>query len=81
MTNAKIALSVVIAAGASVRLSCNICAHSTVLPAAPLARRHGDGFRLDQLEQLGLCNICGSREVNCRPEYPQAPGAGSFGKS
>lgn len=74
----KVILAHVIAAGAAVRLSCAKCAHSAVLPAAPFVRRHCDAFRLDQLERKGLCNRCGSREIDARPEYPLAAGVGGM---
>ena len=74
----KITLGGVLAAGAAVRMSCNVCAHSSVLPTAPLAQRHGSAFRLDQMERLGRCTSCGAREINCRPEYPLAPGVGGM---
>jgi DNA-directed RNA polymerase subunit RPC12/RpoP len=74
----KITLADVIKANAQVRMHCEACQHSAVLSASLLAERHGETARLDELERKARCTACGSRNIECRPEYPKASGAGGM---
>ena len=78
MTGRKITLGEVVAADAQVRVYCDACGRTVVLPVAALVRRHGAAFRLDEIERKARCVKCGSRQIDARPEYPRAVGAGGM---
>ena len=59
-----------------IRIECQNCRRMVVMSARELADKWGQHLRLDVLERRGRCTACGSEDVEARPEYPLAPGAG-----
>ena len=64
------------AADSRIRIECQNCHCMVVMSARELADKWGQHLRLDVLERRGRCTACGSEDIEARPEYPLASGAG-----